>query len=200
MTASTPPTPPTPAPQILGIQGQRIRLLPLDAALHLDNYLRWFNDPEVTRYLSRSLPMTRPEEEAFFKRPPSHPPTDVVWAVHDEHDRHIGGTGLHRIDWLNRSALSGTVIGEKSAWRQGYGTEIMRLRTRWAFEELGLHRIESECFVDNEGSAACLERAGYRRIGTAREKHYRNGRWHDAHLFEILASDWRARHSEEDPA
>jgi aminoglycoside 6'-N-acetyltransferase len=66
----------------------------------------------------------------------------------------------------------------------------MRVRTRWAFEELGLHRIESECFAENVASARCLEKAGYRRFGTARKRHWRGGRWHDAILWEILDEDY----------
>lgn len=182
---------PSPPDLVPGVQGERVRFVPLDLDLHLENYLRWFNDPEVTRFLSRNLPMTRLAEEKFFSRPPSNPPTDVVWAVHDEKGRHIGGTGLHGIDWMNRSATSGTVIGAKDAWNRGYGGEIMRVRTRWAFEELGLRRIESECFAGNVGSATCLERAGYRKVGVAREKYWRGGRWHDAILWEILAKDAR---------
>lgn len=192
------PTEPAPPPEIAGIRGERVRLVPLDADRHLDNYVRWFNDPEVTRYLASCLPMTRLAERAFFERPAAHPPHDVVWAVHDEADRHIGGTGLHGIDWVHRSAVSGIVIGDKSVWRKGYGVEVMRVRTRWAFEELGLRRIASQCFADNAGSAACLEQAGYRRIGTARSAYWRGGRWHDAILWEILDEDWRVRRALEE--
>lgn len=184
---------PSDAPEALvGIRGERIRLVPLDADRHLENYVRWFNDPEVTRYLGANLPMSRLAERAFFERLPSSPPHDIVWAIHDEHDRHIGGTGLHGIDWLNRHATSGIVIGDKAVWGRGYGAEVMRVRTRWAFEELGLRRIDSICFADNHGSARCLERAGYRRIGTARSMYWRGGRWHDAILWEILDEDWRS--------
>lgn len=185
--------PPPGAPGIAGLRGERIRLVPLDADRHLENYVRWFNDPEVTRYLLRNLPLTRLDERAFFERPTSSPPSDVVWAIHDEDDRHIGGTGLHRIDWLHRSATSGIVIGEKGAWGRGYGAEVMRVRTRWAFEELGLRRIESSCFAENVASATCLERAGYTRIGVARSAYWRGGQWHDAILWDILDEDWRVQ-------
>jgi RimJ/RimL family protein N-acetyltransferase len=99
---------------------------------------------------------------------------------------------LHRINWRDRSATSGIVIGEKSAWGQGYGSEVMQVRTAWAFEELGLHRIESECFVENVGSARCLAKAGYRQVGLARQKRWRQGAWHDCILWEILDEDYFA--------
>lgn len=174
------------------LRGERVQLVPLDRELHLDNYVRWFNDHEVTRYMLQVLPLTRMAEEDFFERMTKS--TDAVtWAVHDENDRHIGGTGLHGIDWRNRRATSGIIIGEKDAWGRGYGSEVMRVRTRWAFEELGLHCIESECFAENVGSATSLARAGYRQVGIARKKRWRLGRWHDCILWEILDEDYFGR-------
>jgi RimJ/RimL family protein N-acetyltransferase len=175
--------------EIVGIAGDRVRLLPLEKDRHLANYVRWFNDPEVTRYLNRVTPLSRLEEEAFFEAA-AKAKDMIVWAIHDETDRHIGGTGLHAIDWQGRSAVSGTVIGDRSVWGHGYGSEVMALRTKWAFEELGLHRIESECFADNIASARCLEKAGYRQIGVARQRRWRQGRWHDCILWEILDADY----------
>jgi RimJ/RimL family protein N-acetyltransferase len=174
---------------LIGIRGERVRLLPLDRERHLDNYVRWFNDPEVTRYLTQHLPLSRAAESAFFDRA-AQASDMILWAVHDEHDRHIGGTGLHNIDWSQRSATSGIVIGEKDAWGLGYGSEVMRVRTAWAFDELGLHRIESECHAENARSARCLEKAGYRRVGLARKKWWRRGQWHDCILWEILDEDY----------
>lgn len=171
------------------LRGERVQLVPLDKDLHLDNYVRWFNDPEVTRYMLQVMPISRLAEAAFIDRL-AEAQDAVVWAVHDENGRHIGGTGLHGIDWRNRSATSGIVIGQKDAWGKGYGGEVMRVRTRWAFEDLGLHRIESECFAENVGSARCLARAGYRQVGVARQKRWRAGRWHDCILWEILDEDY----------
>lgn len=173
----------------IGLKGQRVRLVPIDRERHLENYVRWMNDPDVTRWLLRFLPMTRQEEEEWFTNV-VRSRDDVVWAIHDEHDRHIGGTGVHGIDWLSRSATTGIFIGDKSAWGQGYGSEVMQVRTAWAFEELGLHRLKSECFVENEASARALAKAGYRRIGVARQSRWRHGQWHDTILWDNLAADY----------
>ena len=34
---------------------------------------------------------------------------------------HIGNTGIHQVDPVNRSAEFGILIGEKAYWNQGYG-------------------------------------------------------------------------------
>ncbi|HKA23440.1 MAG TPA: GNAT family protein [Candidatus Eisenbacteria bacterium] len=175
-----------------GIQGPRIRLVPFEKD-YVDYVLRWFNDPEVLRYVKRVMPLHRVQEEQFVERM-AQSKDDVVWAVLDENESPIGVSGLHGIDWVNRNAKTGTVIGERSVWRKGYGTEVMATRTKWAFEELGLHRLQSECYVENVASRRCLEKAGYQLIGTARRRMWRNGAWHDLLLFDILEEDWLAAH------
>jgi RimJ/RimL family protein N-acetyltransferase len=173
------------------IRGERVQLVPQDPDLHLENYVRWLNDPRVTKWLLRHLPLTRMEERRWFEQV-AKDPDSVVWAVHDENGRHIGTTGLHRINWHHRVASSGILIGETDAWGKGYGAEVMRVRTRWTFEQLGLHRIESECYAANVASARCLEKAGYRRVGIARKRRWRHGAWHDTILWEILDEDFFA--------
>jgi RimJ/RimL family protein N-acetyltransferase len=175
--------------KVIGLRGERVRLVPLDKASHLESFLAWLNDPDVTRWLKTFLPLTRLKEEKWFERI-AMSRKDVVWAVHDENDRHIGAAGIHRIDWRNRNGVTGTAIGDKQAWGKGYGTDVMRTRTRWAFEEMGLHRLQSESFVENQASRRCLEKVGYRPIGTAHKRIWRHGAWHDLTQWEILDEDW----------
>lgn len=52
-----------------GWEGDKVRLVPLDKERHLENALRWMNDPALTRWLvGGDFPLTRLQEEAFFDR------------------------------------------------------------------------------------------------------------------------------------
>jgi RimJ/RimL family protein N-acetyltransferase len=66
----------------------------------------------------------------------------------------------------------------------------MRLRTRFAFEELNLHKLSTEVFAENVASRRALEKAGYRGIGLRREERWAEGAWHDMWLGEILRAEW----------
>src|SRR5262245_59868959 len=90
--------------EIVGLKGEHIRLLPLDRALHLENALRWLNDPEVAATLEQNLGVSRRQEEAFFDRMEVQRETDFVWAIMGEEDDHIGFIALHGIHWRHRSA------------------------------------------------------------------------------------------------
>lgn len=175
---------------IVGWKGERVRLTPLDRALHLDNALRWLNDPEVSATLRFNLGFSRRQEEAFFDRAESPGENDFRWAVLDESERHIGFIGLEGVHWVDRCGVGGLMIGERSAWGRGYATDAVRVRTRFAFLKLGLHRIDGHTI--NPAMRRVYEKCGYRHEGTARRKVYRDGVWHDSEHYGILREDWEA--------
>ncbi|MBV9281844.1 MAG: GNAT family N-acetyltransferase, partial [Chloroflexi bacterium] len=72
-------------------------------------------------------------------------------------------------------------------------SEAVRLRTAYAFQELGLERLESQSFVPNVAMHRALEKSGYQRIGRKRHAVFRGGAWHDLVMFELLRDDWLAR-------
>jgi RimJ/RimL family protein N-acetyltransferase len=174
--------------EIIGLRGERVRLVPPDATLHLENALRWFNDPEVTELLDLYWGVTRRQEVAFFERMETQRDHDLHWAILASDARHIGFIALHQIDWRMRSATGGLVIGDRDAWGRGYATDAVRTRTRFAFEQLNLHRIEGHTM--NPAMRRVYEKCGYRHEGTARKKRWRNGRWLDAELYAILDEDY----------
>jgi RimJ/RimL family protein N-acetyltransferase len=173
------------------LRGQRITLRPPiegDAA----KFIEWFADLEVTRYLAERFPMSLQQEEDFLRRI-GESKTDVWWAIEAE-GRTIGATGIHRISWIDGNAITGTVIGDRSCWRKGYGSEAMALRTEYAFRQLNLHKLKSGAMMENEPSRRALQKAGYREIGVEREESWAEGRWRDHWLCEVLRSDWEKTH------
>jgi RimJ/RimL family protein N-acetyltransferase len=174
---------------LIGLKGERVRLVPPDRTLHLENALVWLNDPEITATIKLNLGVTRRQEELFFDQIESKRENDFVWAIVDDSSRHIGFIGLHGINWRNRWATGGLLIGDRSAWGRGYATDAVGVRTRFAFGELGLHRITGHTM--NPAMKRVYEKCGYQREGTARKAFWRDGRWHDAELFAILEDEWR---------
>jgi len=175
------------------IEGERVRLEP-PRPEHSAVYLGWLADMEVTRYLrERHPPTLRQDQESLEKA--AEDPHRVVWAiVLKDGGKLIGGTLLEKIDWRNRDAESGIMIGDKSEWRRGYASEVMRLRTEYAFMELGLRKVWTGVYLPNHGSRRALEKAGYRQCGLMRRHVFTNGQWHDVWLAEIHREDWeRAR-------
>lgn len=173
------------------LRGKKISLEP---ARSEDAHLRqrWFSDLEVTRlYTGPGVPSVAQEEESFERA--ARDGSVVVWRIALDGES-IGQSFLYEIDWLHRRALSGMWIGERSHWGKGYGSEAVRLRTRFGFEELGLERLETSSMAVNIGMHHALERSGYRRIGMRRHQYLDRGTWQDEYIFELLRDEWLQRH------
>jgi RimJ/RimL family protein N-acetyltransferase len=162
-------------------------LVPLDKARHMENALAWVNDPDVTETtLMGDFPLARLAEEAWFDRVcgvMSQTPEDVVFAVETLAGEHIGTAGIHRIDWRHGTALTGTIIGAPEARGRGYGTDAARVRTRYAFEVLGLRLLLSEVMAENAASLRMLQRVGYREVGRIPRRFWKRGAFREVVLL-----------------
>lgn len=172
-----------------GWEGEKVRLVPLERGRHLDNAVAWLNDPEVTAWtLIGDFPIGRLAEAEFFdraERADIWQASDVTLAVETLDGEHVGFSGVHRIEWRNGCATTGTVIGRKEMWGQGLGTDAARVRTRYAFEVLGLRLLLSEALDGNTASIRMLERVGYVEVGRVPRRHFKRGAFRDALLFAL---------------
>jgi RimJ/RimL family protein N-acetyltransferase len=175
------------------LYGDRIRLRAIERA-DLPTFVRWFNDPEVRQYLALYAPMSSAMEERWFEAQLDSRDAFLfaIEAHVDDGWLHIGNCGLHRIDWKNRHTVFGIALGEKACWGQGYGADATRTMLRFAFHELGLHRVELEVYDSNPRARRCYEKAGFRHEGTRRQALFRNGRWQDTHTMAVLCDEFDA--------
>src|SRR5260221_13297712 len=121
---------------ILGLRGERVRLVPIDRSLHFENALRWMNNHEVTANLEMNLGCTRRQEEAFFDRVEAPTDREVVWAIQDDKDQHVGFIALNAIHWRHRSATGVLVLGETLSCGRGIATYAVPDRSRYVFDTL----------------------------------------------------------------
>ncbi|HEX9941324.1 MAG TPA: GNAT family N-acetyltransferase [Thermoanaerobaculia bacterium] len=172
-----------------GWEGEKVRLVPLDKAKHLENALTWINDPEITAWtLVGDWPLTRLNEEEFFDRAMREAQNELSFAVETLEGEHIGFSGLHRIDWRNGVAATGTILGRRDLWGRGYGSDAARVRSRHAFEVLGLRILLSEVMAENVGSLRMLHKAGYREAGRIPRRLWKRGAYRDVVLL-VLERD-----------
>ncbi len=174
-------------------RGDKVELGPVQRE-YLAKYVEWLNDWETSRFLAPGIPflLNLDDETDWFDRR-RQDKDNIVFAILTLPEKHLlGNCGLHRLDWKNRSGLFGIVIGEKSYWNKGYGTDATRTLLRYAFEQLGLNRVELEVYAFNPRAQRAYEKAGFHRDGVRRQALYRDGKFHDIYLMGILREDWEA--------
>ena len=169
------------------LKGQHVTLRPADDS-DPPRFLPWIADMEVTRYLGRRTGAALYQEVDFFKRVGEAKDT-VLWIIEADGDA-VGATGIHEIDWQNAHATTGILIGAKEKWGKGIASEAMRLRTRYAFRELNLHKLMTEVFIGNVASRRALEKSGYRTVGIRKDHFFTGGSWHDVWLGEITREEY----------
>ncbi len=110
------------------------------------------------------------------------------FAALDEDGRFVGIGLAPEIDREARELELGYIV-TRAARGRGKGTEILRLLTRWAFDELEAQRLYLIIDVENPASARVAERCGYRLEGVMRSIHVKQGQRADAGLWSRLPSD-----------
>ncbi len=105
-------------------------------------------------------------------------------------DRLVGSVGLHRLEFRNRQAEFGLVIGDPSQWGKGLGTEATRLMLDYGFGTLNLHKVWLQVFGHHASAQRVYEKAGFRREGLQREQYFVEGRYVDGILMGILRPEW----------
>ena len=74
---------------------------------------------------------------------------------------------------------------------KGYITEAMRAVLKVLFEDMGAHRIKSDCHENNQRSWRLLERCGFTREGHLREnKKNQDGSFHGDLLYGLLKGEY----------
>jgi len=87
-----------------------------------------------------------------------------------------------------QSAHIGYWIGQDYT-RQGYARAALRAVTRFAFDDLGLHRVTAAVQEANQASIKLLEGTGFVLEGKARSYLKVDGRWQDHLMYGRLATD-----------
>ncbi|MEU9478430.1 GNAT family N-acetyltransferase [Streptomyces sp. NPDC048191] len=114
---------------------------------------------------------------------------EAQWAVADADT----GELLGRV--ALREILLGDGVAEVAYWTvaraRGRGVAVRATTTlsRWAFEEIGLHRLELSHATANEASCRVAAKAGFAVEGTRRSALLHPDGWHDMHLHARVRGD-----------
>ena len=111
------------------------------------------------------------------------------WAVVDaDSDRLLGRVALRSIYLVD--AVAKVAYWTTAAARgQGVATRATTALARWAFEEIGFHRLELLHAVANEASCRVAEKAGFALEGVKRSAAFHQDGWHDMHLHGLVRGD-----------
>jgi RimJ/RimL family protein N-acetyltransferase len=151
---------------------ERVRLVPFDPRRHLTaSYIGWLNDPEVVRYSEqRYRRHTIKSCRGYFEsmRIGRHHFWAIEW-TESGLPRHIGNLSA-TMDRVNATADLAIMIGDRGAWRHGFGREAWIAACEWLLGAGGMRKVSAGTMADNRAMLAVFKAAGMT-VEATRKRH-----------------------------
>lgn len=153
-------------------------------------------DPEIPRWTPVPSPYHRGHAEGFVREASANGWRDDTmynFGVFTREGALVSSMGLVHLASLRtpqRQAELGYWTAKEHRGR-GYTVEAARAVIGWAFDELGVERLEWVAEAGNAASRGVAERLGFTIEGTLRAKIVHQGTRRDAWIGSLLPSDWR---------
>lgn len=169
------------------LEGERIYLREVCLADVNDDYYRWMNDANVTKYTesrfsSNDMDSLRENVQQKLKDCNSF----FLAVVLKDTEQHIGNIKLGPIDWDHRLADVGILIGNRNSWGKGHATEAIGLVVKFAFRELKLHKLTAGYYAANKGSEKAFFKNGFVVEGVRSRHRLCEGNYMDTVILGLL--------------
>lgn len=168
--------------------GKKVNLRPVHRS-DVPTLTRWINDPEIRQFMVNDFPFTEKQEEAWYEKIGANDES-IVLIIETKAGIMIGCMGLHEINWRDRVATTGALIGEKSYQDKGLGTDAKMALLDYAFNTLNLRKICSRVTAFNKRSLQYSLHCGYKVEGTRRQHIFKKGQYWDIIELALFKEDW----------
>jgi len=172
---------------------QRLRIVPVEERHLTPLYVSWLTDKEVVRYSDHrfrkhTLDSCRSYWESFVGTP------NYFWAIEilDGEPAHIGNMAAD-VDEVHQVADLSILIGERTAWEQGYGSEAWIAGCDYLLSELGMRKITAGAREVNKGMLGVMRRAGMVEDGRRVRQCLFEGREVDKVYVALFREEWERR-------
>ena len=155
-----------------------------------EKFTEWLNDFETTDYIGRSGAIVTVESEKEYLEEHIRDEANFV-IVNLSNEEIIGTIGLLNINHLQRTAVLGIFIGDKTSRNKGYGTESIKLLLDYGFNYLNLNNIKLDLMEFNERALACYKKCGFKEYGRRRTCNFINGKYYDTIEMDILRDEFK---------
>lgn len=177
--------------RVIFLEGENIFLSPLSKKHKLEGYASWINNQETTLFMgSGRFPLNKADIREYIKSYSSSKDGMILGIFLKKTSRHIGNITLHLIDWRNRNAEIGVLIGDKKSRGKGYATEAIRLVAGHAFNKFNLRKLYTGMIKDNKGSKRAFEKVGFKVEGVLREHFYLGSKYLDCCRMGLLKNEY----------
>lgn len=150
---------------------------------------QWDNKFIRNYYWDTARPYNEKEWFAFFNNSTVENRFLFALLENTTHD-FIGWISLVDVQLKNKNATIEIVILSNKKQHKKYETEALHLICRFAFLELGLHKLRAYVNSNHHCTLNLYEQYGFILEGIDREALYQDGKWIDRYHFGWLFDEW----------
>lgn len=174
----------------MNITGKKVLLRAIEKS-DLALLQKWSNNPEINYMLGGwHFPSSLSDQEKWFESLYSDK-NNQRFAIDAEELGLIGMANLVSINWKDRNAFHGMLLGDKDMRGKGYGVDSIMAINRYAFEELGLMRLDGSMIEYNEPSVnVYTQKCGWKIEGRKQNYYFRKNKWWDQIVVGITREDY----------
>lgn len=174
----------------MNIHGKKIILRAIEEQ-DLPLLQKWANDPTIQSMLGGwHFPVGEQDQKKWYSGL-SFNSSNQRFAIETPDLGLIGTANLVSIDWQNRNAFHGMLLGDKDVRGKGYALDTLMTLMRFAFEEVGLYRLDGDMIEYNVASLKFyLEKGGWKKEGIKEGWYFRNGRRWDKVVVGVTKEDY----------
>lgn len=156
----------------------------------LESVYKGLSHPEVIKYYGISFDtLEATKEQMIWFADLEKNGTGIWWAICSKEDgRFLGAGGLNDLSHVHKKAEIGFWLMTEN-WGKGYMTETMPLIFDYAFNTIGLRRIEG--FVDSENSNCkkAVAKLNFKLEGTMRDSEFKNGKFISIDIYAKMSGE-----------
>lgn len=178
------------------IETPRLRIVPFSDECLTSRYLSWLNDAEVVKFSGlrlreHTLESCRAYWESFRDSP------NYFWALlcRDVSLGHVGNVNAY-LDTDNSIADMGILIGERSVWGQGYGSEAWLGVCDFLLRIAGVRKVTAGTIAPNKAMLGVMHRTGMAEDGRRIRQVVWNGQEIDVVHAAFFRESWLKRYPE----
>jgi RimJ/RimL family protein N-acetyltransferase len=153
--------------------------------------LQWRQEIELRKLAQfHSFPVTEEIEQQWIDSVlKDRSDKSIYYAIENfEENRLIGYFLLKDINWINRIAKMGIILGDIESRGKGIGKIALELALKYTFNNLNLRKITLDVISDNKAAIALYEKVGFVEEGLLKKHFYFDSMYYDVKIMSLFNS------------
>jgi RimJ/RimL family protein N-acetyltransferase len=141
---------------------------------------QWSNNPEIQYWLGGwHTPTSQLVMNEWFEKI-TRDNNNLRFAIDHKKLGLIGTANIVDINWKDKNAFHGMLLGDKDIRGKGIGVDVVMTIMKYAFEEIGLERLDGSVIEYNIGSLKLyIDKCGWEKEGVKKNWYFRKNKFWD---------------------